>query len=63
MPEAFAARKADIRQIDHLVRELGLTRAQRRILHDEITRRGYTLEQIRQIAEALFGRKRPKQGR
>jgi hypothetical protein len=31
------ARKADIKQVDAIVRDLGLSREQRRLLHDEIT--------------------------
>src|SRR4051794_20782300 len=54
--------KADIKAIDRIVREEGLSRGQRRLLHDEITGRQLTLEEIRQIArdiKELYPNKRP----
>ena len=44
------ARKADIKAIDRIVNEVGLTKGQRRLLHDEITGQNYSLEEIREIA-------------
>lgn len=46
-------RKADIRAIDRIVQEEGLTREQRRLLHNEITGRQLTLEETRQIAREI----------
>jgi hypothetical protein len=40
------ARKADVVQIDKIAKELGLNRAQRRMLHDEIARPGLSPEEI-----------------
>jgi hypothetical protein len=47
------ARKADIKQIDRLVKELGLNKEQRRLLHDEITGQYLTFDEIRAIAEDI----------
>ena len=47
------AKKSDIKQIDRIVREEGLTIGQREILHEEIAKQGYTLEEIRQIAKEI----------
>ena len=47
------AGKLDIKAIDRIVEQVGLTRAQRRLLHDEITKQGYSLEEIREIAEQI----------
>ena len=47
------ARKQDIKEIDRIVREVGLSRAQRRFLHDEITKQNLSLEEIRRIAEEI----------
>ena len=47
------ARKLDIKEFDRIVREVGLSRAQRRILHDEITKQNLSLEEIRRIAEEI----------
>jgi len=46
-------RKADIKEIDRIVKEEGLSREQRRLLHDEISGQGLTLEEIRAIAKRL----------
>lgn len=46
-------RKEEIKAIDRIVREVGLSKSQRRLLHDEITKQNYTLEQIREIAEQI----------
>jgi hypothetical protein len=47
------AKKPDIKQIDRIVNEEGLTIGQREILHEEITKQGYTLEEIREIAKEI----------
>jgi hypothetical protein len=52
-------RKEDIRHIDKLCKQLRLTRTQRRLLHDEITRQQFTREEIRQIAQDLLRRTSP----
>lgn len=46
-------RKPDIKAIDRIVKEVGLTRGQRRLLHDAITGQGLSLEEIRQMAEFI----------
>jgi hypothetical protein len=45
--------KEDIKQIDRIAKEEGLSRGQRRILHDEISGQDYSLEEIRQIAREI----------
>jgi hypothetical protein len=47
------ARKLDIKEIDRIVKEVGLSKAQRRLLHDEITKQDFSLEEIREIAEEI----------
>ncbi len=47
------AKKLDIKQIDTIVKEEGLSIAQREILHEEITKQGYTLEEIRELAKEI----------
>ena len=47
------AKKKDIKDIDRIVREEGLSVGQREILHDEITKQGYPLEQIRELAKEI----------
>ena len=47
------AKKPDVKQIDRIVKEEGLTKGQRRILHDEITGQELTLEEIREIAKEV----------
>ena len=43
----------DIKQIDRIVKEEGLSIGQREILHEEIARQGYTLEEIRDVAREI----------
>ncbi|MBI3183965.1 MAG: hypothetical protein HYZ28_17655 [Myxococcales bacterium] len=52
-PLEASPRKADIKDIDRIVREFNLNKEQRRILHDEITGQNLSLEQIREIAEEI----------
>ena len=47
------AKKLDIKRIDRIVNEEGLTIGQREILHQEITKQGKTLEEIREIAKEI----------
>lgn len=47
------AKKLDIKEIDRIVKEEGLTIGQREILHEEITKQAYTLEEIREIAKEI----------
>ncbi len=47
------ARKLDIKAINRIVEQVGLTKAQRRLLHDEITKQVYSLEEIREISEQI----------
>jgi RHS repeat-associated protein len=56
------ARKADIKQVDRIVKDLGLDKNQRRLLHDEITRQELTIEEIREIAHEISQRG-PKGGK
>jgi hypothetical protein len=46
-------RKADIRAIDRIVREEGLSREQRRLLHEEISGQNLSLEEIRLVATEI----------
>ncbi len=46
-------RKADIREIDRIVSEEGLSREQRRLLHDEITGRELSVDEIREVAKEI----------
>ena len=46
-------RKLDIKAIDQIVKDVGLSRVQRRLLHDEITKQNFSLEEIRRIAEEI----------
>lgn len=46
-------RKTDIKEIDRIVREEGLSREQRRLLHEEISGRQLSLEEIRAIAREI----------
>jgi len=48
------ARKLDIKAIDRIVTDLNFTKAQRRLLHDEITKQGFTLEEILEIAKEII---------
>jgi len=45
--------KADIKAIDRIVREEGLSREQRRMLHEEISGQQLSLDEIRQIAQEI----------
>jgi hypothetical protein len=45
--------KSDIKKIDYIVDKLGLSREQRRILHDEITGQHYSLKEIEEIAKQI----------
>jgi hypothetical protein len=47
------ARKLDIKEMDRIVKEVGLSKAQRRLLHDEITKQNLSLEKIREIAAEI----------
>jgi len=48
------ARKADLKQIDRIAREVGgLTKGQRELLHREITKQRYSLDEIKQIAKDI----------
>jgi RHS repeat-associated protein len=52
---ALLAKKRDIRDFEHILDQLGMVdRAIRRRLHDEISREGLSLEEIRRIAEDLL---------
>lgn len=46
-------RKRDIKEIDRIVSEEGLSREQRRHLHDEISGQDLSLEEIRDIAREI----------
>jgi hypothetical protein len=52
---ADAPRRASNREFDRVAKDL--TKKQRRQLHDEIMKGGYTPEEIDEIADGLFGRK------
>ncbi len=43
----------DIRKIDRIVKEEGLSKEQRRLLHDEITGQDLSLDEIREIAREI----------
>jgi len=45
--------KADIKEIDRIVKEEGLSRGQRRLLHDEISGQNCTLAEIRELAREI----------
>jgi hypothetical protein len=46
-------RKQDIKEIDRIVKELELSKGQRRLLHDEISGQELSLEDIREIAKEI----------
>jgi len=46
--------QAQNKQVDDIVRMLGLSPNQRRRLHDEITGQGYSFHEIKQIAVDMF---------
>lgn len=53
-------RKKDIKQIDRICKSLKLSKEQRRLLHQEISKQQLTLEEIRDVAKEikeLFPRK------
>ena len=48
------ARKADLALIDEIAKDVGgLTKPQRRLLHDAITKQKYTPEEIKDIAQEI----------
>ena len=47
------ARKRDIKTIDRIVKDLKLSPGQRKILHREISRKNYSLEEIKEIAREI----------
>lgn len=47
------SRKDDLKQIDRIVREEGLSRGQRRLLHEEISGQKLSLEEIRERARDI----------
>jgi len=47
------ARKRETQEIDRICGEEGLSRGQRELLHREITRQHYTLDEIRAIAREI----------
>jgi hypothetical protein len=46
-------RKEDIREIDRIVKEEGLSKEQRRLLHEEITGQDLSPAEIREIAREI----------
>jgi RHS repeat-associated protein len=56
------ARKSDIKQVDKIVRKLNMSKEQRRLLHDEITRQDLTIDEIMEIAHDIM-KHMPKGGR
>jgi RHS repeat-associated protein len=52
---ALMARKSDLKEVDRIIRDVEketghqVTREQRRLIHDEITRQGLTLDEIRDV--------------
>ena len=44
-------------QVDRIVKDLGLSKAERRLLHDEITGQGYGYQEILEIAKEILGRR------
>lgn len=49
----YMSRESEKKVIDRLVKELEMSKAARRMLHDEITRQKYSEEVIREIAEMI----------
>jgi hypothetical protein len=45
--------KKDIKEIDRIVKEEGLSKGQRRLLHEEITGQTLSLDEIREIARQI----------
>jgi len=56
------ARKPDVGFVDSVVRDVGLNKEQRRMLHDEITGQNYSKEEIRETAK-MIKESFPKQGK
>ena len=54
----FMAKKQDIQDFEYAIRGLGLSRAERRRVHDEITGLDLTLEEIREVAEGIVAMRR-----
>ena len=46
-------KKADVRFIDYLERRFGLSKEQRDILHEQITRKGLSKSDIIELAKAI----------
>ena len=53
------ARKRDIKEIDDIAKRTGLDKAQRRRLHDEITRQRMPRDEIERIAREIKGEEKP----
>jgi RHS repeat-associated protein len=53
------AKKRDIQQIEEIIKRVGLDRAQRRQLHDQITRQGLDLGEIEEMAKEIKGETEP----
>lgn len=47
------SRKEDVKQIDRIVKEEGMSREQRRLLHEEISGQRLSLDEIRAIAREI----------
>ena len=47
------SRKDDLRKIDRIVKEEGLSKGQRRLLHEEISGQNLSLDEIREIAREI----------
>ena len=47
------AKKQDIKDIDRIAKEEGLTEGQRELLHDEISHQGISLDEIREVAKDM----------
>jgi hypothetical protein len=58
----FFARKEDIKYIDWVSKRYGLTRSERRRLHDEISGQNLTKEEIEEIAQEIVSQRREKGG-
>lgn len=55
------ARKADLRFIDYLEKKYGLSKDQRRELHEAISRRGLSREEIEEEARWISERDRKRE--
>lgn len=47
------ARKADIKATDKIVKDVGLSKGQRRLLQNEITKQGFSIEEILETAKEI----------